>query len=136
MLPPPQPVIAFKNILQPSNAPSVQSASRVHTICDLIYERTPTSDLSSARSVEKPLHVNTTANDTRDCTVARKNSSAEANLGLEDSGAAGDDLRELMPWGDISDLKLEESVSNHCLTKKQPKEKGTGYWSNSKTNTQ
>jgi hypothetical protein len=123
---PPQPVIGPKSILQLSSATYVQSASHVHTICDLIYGHILTSDLLSAQSVERPSRANMNAKDTRDCTAVRKSSSAKANLHLECSGVAGDGLRELMPWEDISDLKPEESASGHHWTKKQPKERRIG----------
>ena len=125
-LPPQQPLIGSKSIPQTSSAPSVRSASHVHTICDLIYGHILTSDLSSARSVEKHLRANMIARDTRGCIAVRRSSSAKANLDLEGSGVVGDGLRELMPWEDTSDPKPEESASSHYLMKKQSKERRTG----------
>jgi hypothetical protein len=77
-----------------------------------------------------------TANDTRDYTVVRKNSYAEANLGLGPSGAVGDGSREQTPWEGTSDLKPEEFASSLFWKRRQPKERGPAYLSSNQTITQ
>jgi hypothetical protein len=133
---PPHPVIAFKSILQPSSATFAPSASHVHTTCVLIYEPTRTSDLLSARYVEKHSPANMTANDTRDYIVVRKNSYAKANLRLGASGAVGDGSREQTPWEGTSDLKPEGFASSHFWKRRQPKERGPACLSSNQTITQ
>jgi hypothetical protein len=121
---PPRPVTVCRSIPRLSSAISVRSALPVHTICDPIYERTPTSDLSSALSVGRLLPANMTANGMKDSIAARKGSSAEENSDREDSGAVAENLRVPMRWADTSDLRPEEFASNRFSTRRQPKERG------------
>lgn len=121
---PPRPVTVCRNIPRLSSAISVRSALPVHTICDPIYERTLTSDRSSAPSVGRLLPANMTANGTKDSIAVKKGSSAKENSDLEDSGAVAENLRVPMRWADTSDLRLEECASNRFSTRRQPKERG------------
>jgi hypothetical protein len=77
-----------------------------------------------------------TVNDTRDYIVVRKNSYAEANLGLGASGVAADDLREQTPWEGTSDLKPEEFASSHFWMRRQLKEREPTCLSSNRTSTQ
>ena len=69
--------------------------------------------LSSAQSAGKHSPVSMTVSDMRVCTAGKRSSSVKANLGLEDSGVAGDGSREQTPWEDTSDLRLEGFASSH-----------------------
>lgn len=80
------------------------------------------SDHSSVRSAARLSLDSMIARDTRDCTLVRRSSFAEANYdrSLVKHGDVVDDLPVLMLWGDISGPKLVGYASNHYWTKRLP----------------
>ena len=109
---------AFRNTRQRSSATSAPRSLHVHTIFDPTSALTPTSGPLCAMSAPKPLPASMTGRDTKASTAARRNLCVGASLVREEVGGAAGDLRVRMPLAGISAVKLVESASSHCWTRK------------------
>jgi len=71
------------------------------------------NDRLSVQYAEKPLHVSTIGNDTRDFTRARRSLFVVVTLRLAGIGGAHGGLPEPMHWDAISVPRPEECVFDH-----------------------
>lgn len=123
-----------RNIRQPSNVPSVPSASPGRTTCGPIFAPTRMRDLLCVQSVGKHSHDNTIASDTKDCTLERRSLFAAGLCRAPRNGVAAGDSHALMRSVVISDPRLVGSVSNLFWMKKRPTGRRSGWQNNSKRN--
>jgi hypothetical protein len=107
-----------RNTRLPSSVPSVLSDSQERTTYALTSERTRMSDRSFARSAAKHSLVNTTANATKVCTLARRNSCVVALFRVPRTGAVVADLLAQMPWVGTSGRRQVVFASNPYWTKR------------------
>ena len=107
-----------KNTPLPSSVLFALSGLPEHTTYALISERTRTSDHSFARSAAKHLPANTTASDTKVCTLGRRSSCVAGLSRVVRTGAVVADSPAQTPWVAISGRRLVEFASNPCWTKK------------------
>ena len=120
----------FKNTLPISSALYVLRSSHERTTCAHISELTPTNVHFSAQSVERPLHANTIENDTRDYTLAKRNSFAEEIYQEVEIGVAGAALLALTLLVVTSDPKRAEFALSLFSTK-NPKSGIGSLWNSS-----
>src|SRR6195952_5404974 len=102
----------YKNTQQHSSVLSAQNVSLAHTTCVPICARTRTSARLYVRFVGRHLPDSTTGSATKDCTLAKRNSSARVTSRLVGSGAVAGDSPERMRLADISDQKPVGFVSS------------------------
>jgi hypothetical protein len=109
---------APRSIRQPSSAVCALRDSRAPTISAPIFARTRTNVPSFAVFAEKLSPASTTASVTRVCTLAKRNSFAEAVLKTVRVGVVAAVSHGPMRSVVISEAKLAVSASSRSLTKK------------------